>query len=484
MKLFYKSIFTAAALFAVCGLAACGDSKEDEPDNNTTTTTTSSSSSDLSVVSATNTQVLSDGYYDGTDIAVTFSDDVVLSNAEFITFDGSVMSVTPTISGKTATWHISLQSESSHTLVINRYAFTTASKKFLAKAYTYEFTTEAQPEVVSNFDALSNTSATKEAQNVYNYLVQQNGKKILSGAMANVNNNNDFADWINKLSGKYPALTCYDYIHQHYSGQNWINYTNITPAKTQWQNNGLVAYMWHWRVPKSQDDYINKNYSNYDYNASFDVNAALTAGTWQNECINADIAQIAGFLKLLQDENIPVLWRPLHEAAGDYSWGSWFWWGSKGVDATKKLWIYLHDKLTNEYGLNNLIWVWTAQTSDAGANASVDKIKAAYPGNDYVDIVGTDIYADDDASQVAIYRLLQQMTGGKKLITLSETGLVQNPDKCITDGAAWSYFMIWYTNDIHKTSATTDDFGNTQQSLKSVMNSSYVINRDQMPSLK
>jgi hypothetical protein len=76
------------------------------------------------------------------------------------------------------------------------------------------------------------------------------------------------------------------------------------------------------------------------------------------------------------------------------------------------------------------------------------------------------------------------MTGGKKLITLSETGLVQNPDKCITEGAAWSYFMIWYTNDIHKTSDTTDGFGNTAASLKSVFNSSYVINRDQMPSLK
>jgi mannan endo-1,4-beta-mannosidase len=482
MKLFYKSILSAAVAFAVCGLASCSDGNGDEPDNNKNTGTTTSS--DLSVVSATNTQVLSDGLYDGTDVVITFSDDVTLANSEYVSLDGSVLSTTPTISGKSVTWRLNFQSESSHKLVINRYAFTTASKKFLAQAYTYEFTTEKQPEIVSNFAELSNTSATQQAKNVYNYLVQQNGKKILSGAMANVNNNNDFADWIYKVTGKYPALTCYDFIHQHYSGQNWINYSNITPAKTQWNNNGLVAYMWHWRVPNNQDDYNNKNYSAYDYNASFDVNAALTAGTWQNECINADIAQIAGFLKNLQDANIPVLWRPLHEAAGDYTWGSWFWWGSKGVEATKKLWIYLHDKLTNEYGLNNLIWVWTAQTSDAGNNASIDKIKAAYPGNEYVDIIGTDIYAKTDASQVEIYKLLNQITGGKKLITLSETGLIQNPDKCIADGANWAWFMLWYTNDIHKTSDTTDGFGNTAASLTSVMTSSYVINRDQMPSLK
>jgi mannan endo-1,4-beta-mannosidase len=475
MKLFCKSILSAVAIFAACGLASCGDSNGDEPNNSTDY---------MSVVSATNTQVISDGLYDGTDIVVTFSENVSFSNPELVIFDGSVLSTKPTVSGKTATWRLELKSESSHKLVIYPYAFTSSSTKNLAKEYTYEFTTEKRSESVSDFADLSNASATTEAKKVYNYLVQQNGKKILSGAMANVNNNNDFADWIYKVTGKYPALTCYDFIHQHYSGQNWIDYTNITPAKTQWNNNGLVAYMWHWRVPKSQEDYNNKNYSNYDYNASFDVNAALTAGTWQNECINADIAQVAGFLKNLQDANIPVLWRPLHEAAGDYTWGSWFWWGSKGVEATKKLWIYLDDKLTNEYGLNNLIWVWTAQTTDEGKNAAIDKIKAAYPGNDYVDIIGTDIYADNDDSQVEIYKLLNHITGGKKLITLSETGLIQNPDKCIADGANWAWFMLWYTNDIHKGSSTTDGFGNTTTSLRTVMTSSYVINRDQMPTLK
>ena len=109
---------------------------------------------------------------------------------------------------------------------------------------------------------------------------------------------------------------------------------------------------------------------------------------------------------------------------------------------------------------------------------------ASYPGNDWCDVVGVDIYADNDESQKAAYDALRNMTGGKRLVTLSETGRIQNPDKCFADGAFWSWFNLWYTYDQHKNGSTTDGFGNTAESLKKVLESPYVINRDQMPSLK
>ena len=109
---------------------------------------------------------------------------------------------------------------------------------------------------------------------------------------------------------------------------------------------------------------------------------------------------------------------------------------------------------------------------------------ASYPGNDFCDIVGTDIYADNDGSQKSAYDALVAMTGGKRLVTISETGLIQNPDKCFADGANWSWFNLWYTYDQHVSGGTTDGFGNTAESLKAVFDSEYVINRDQMPSFK
>jgi mannan endo-1,4-beta-mannosidase len=466
-----KLLKYCAIIAAAVGFAACSD--DDVVDV-----------TPLSITSAENEQVLEAGLYDGTDIKLTFSEDVTLPNAVVINLDGSLLTDTFTIVNNVATLRLYLDGETTHTLSIGRYAFRGASGSFLENTYDYTFTTAKAPVIVNNFGQLSNASATQQAKNVYNFLVEQNGKKVLSGAMANVNNNNQFADWIYGITGKYPALTCYDFIHFHNSGENWIDYNDITPAQTQWQNNGLVAYMWHWLVPSSEEDYNAKNYANYAYDNNFDVEAALTDGTWQNECINADIAQVAGYLKRLQDAGIPVIWRPLHEAAGDYSNGAWFWWGKSGVESTKKLWIYLYDKLTNEYGLNNLIWVWTAQTSDGGQLASYQTVKAAYPGNDFVDIIGTDFYADDDNSQLATYQRLQQISGGTKLITISETGLAQSPDKSIADGAAWSYFMIWYTDWVISSSETTDGFGNTAESLNNVFSSQYIINRDQMPSLK
>ena len=84
---------------------------------------------------------------------------------------------------------------------------------------------------------------------------------------------------------------------------------------------------------------------------------------------------MAGYLKLLHDANIPVIWRPLHEAAG-----GWFWWG-KNADSFKKLWIQMFDYFKAQ-GLNNLIWVWTSETGDADW----------YPGDAYVDIIGRDLY--------------------------------------------------------------------------------------------
>ena len=93
---------------------------------------------------------------------------------------------------------------------------------------------------------LCNPSASQQAKNVYEFLLQQSGKKTLSGTMSGSSNSNDFADLIYSNVGKYPALTGYDFIFLQYSPtpESWswkVNYNDISAAREQWNNNGLVS---------------------------------------------------------------------------------------------------------------------------------------------------------------------------------------------------------------------------------------------------
>jgi mannan endo-1,4-beta-mannosidase len=62
----------------------------------------------------------------------------------------------------------------------------------------------------------------------------------------------------------------------------------------------------------------------YTYGTTFNLTAALTNTSSENYALLVyDMDVIAWKLLELQAYNIPVIWRPLHEADG-----GWFWWGA------------------------------------------------------------------------------------------------------------------------------------------------------------
>ena len=345
---------------------------------------------------------------------------------------------------------------------------------------------------------LCNPSASQQAKKVYEFLLQQSGKKTLSGAMSGSSNSNDFADLIYSNVGKYPALTGYDFIFLQYSPtpENWswkVNYNDISAAREQWNNNGLVSYMWHWNVPTSESAWKNgtekgdyTGYAFYSDKTAFDIKEALKEGTWQNQFLMKDIEEAASYLKNLRDAGIPVIWRPLHEAAGNYNLysdnGAWFWWGKGGAEPCKQLWRLLYDQFTNVHGLNNLIWVWTV---DATAGCE-DQYDDWYPGDDVVDIVGVDIYENNTDAKTRQFQALVDVTKGNKLVSVSECGNIPDPDKCFAQGNAWSWFMVWCTYDENNNLALSNkDWNlNTKTWWSTVMASKNVINCADVPNLK
>ena len=345
---------------------------------------------------------------------------------------------------------------------------------------------------------LCNPSASQQAKKVYEFLLQQSGKKTLSGTMSGSSNSNDFADLIYSNVGKYPALTGYDFIFLQYSPtpESWswkVNYNDISAAREQWNNNGLVSYMWHWNVPTSESAWKNgtekgdyTGYAFYSDKTAFDIKEALKEGTWQNQFLMKDIEEVASYLKNLRDAGIPVIWRPLHEAAGNYNLysdnGAWFWWGKGGAEPCKQLWRLLYDQFTKVHGLNNLIWVWTV---DATAGCE-DQYDDWYPGDDVVDIVGVDIYENNTDAKTRQFQALVDVTKGNKLVSVSECGNIPDPDKCFAQGNAWSWFMVWCTYDENNNLALSNkDWNlNTKTWWSTVMASKNVINREDMPNLK
>ena len=297
---------------------------------------------------------------------------------------------------------------------------------------------------------------TDQATKLYQFLYDNYGEKIISGAMTL--NSMDEINWLKTNTGKEPALIGLDFMH---CGRNYNWYNDEEPindAKNYYNRNGIPAFCWHWRDP------LRKTEAFYTTDTDFDVSKVLDETSAEYKAIIDDIDYISGLLKKLQDNEIPILWRPLHEASG-----GWFWWGAKGPEPCKILYLLMYDRMVNHHGLKNLIWVWTSQQNDM----------EWYPGDEYVDIIGRDIYKEGDhSSQILEFNKLNDDYGRKKMVTLSECGSFPDVDNLIADGAEWSYFMPWYGDFVRSSTYNSLDL------WKKMFAHEKVLTLDEMPDLK
>lgn len=297
------------------------------------------------------------------------------------------------------------------------------------------------------------------AKRLYQFLYDNYRKKIISGVSERKE-----ADWLKANTGKYPALLDLDFLHCN-RGYTW--YDNNTPfnqGKAWATQKGIVCFQWHWRDPSRKTEaFYTQSGNSTDY-TTFDITKIFDETSPEYKAMISDIDWISGQLKRFQDAGIPVIWRPLHEAAG-----GWFWWGAKGPEACKKLWQVMFDRMVNVNGVHNLIWVWTHEPGD----------DAWYPGDEYVDIVGRDIYkTGDHSSQILEFNDMTSRYGGKKMVTISESGSYPDVDNLVADGAGWSWFMVWNGDFVRSSTYNPLDL------WKKMFASDYVITLDEMPDIK
>ena len=309
-------------------------------------------------------------------------------------------------------------------------------KEFEAKAFT-----------LCNAPVTKN--ATPSAVKLYNFLVNNFGKKTISGVMTGNMDAYTIGDAtqhedvqaVYKAGGKYPALIGADLMNATGANKDegWFQqYTEkaIDIAKTTWKKGGIPAFTWHWRPGDEVEFYVKGAHDTY---TEFDFSEAFIKGstTWDTtsaayKAIVGDIDHVSQIFLDLQKEGVAAIFRPLHESGGN-----WFWWSINTGKQFIALYQLLYERMVFKNGVNNLIWDFNPQ----------DASKLSWtPGETYYDVLSVDIYnkANDHQSNSAAFIDFANKGGTNKIIALSENGPIPDVDNMYAENAPWSWWMPWY----------------------------------------
>jgi mannan endo-1,4-beta-mannosidase len=167
-------------------------------------------------------------------------------------------------------------------------------------------------------------------------------------------------------------------------------------------------------------------------------------------------------LSMAPNSIIPILFRPYHEMNG-----SWFWWGGvPGEDRYIKLWKQLYKLYTEEYQLDNLIWVWSPDDPDHG-------LDGYYPGDDYVDIIGCDVYHFGKQRPYYMaekYKRITSISPGKP-VCIGECSEIPS-ESVLEEQSLWTWFMAWDVLVFQM---------NSSDKLREIYQSDRFITRDELP---
>lgn len=303
-------------------------------------------------------------------------------------------------------------------------------------------------------------------------------------------------DWIADLTGEYPAIRGFDFMNYN-PLYGWDDGT--TQRVIDWVKNrgGIATASWHINIPTDFEGYtpgdaVDWSMCTYKPNKQFKIANAVKEGTKENDYLNLAIEDLAEQFQILQDNNVPIMFRPFHEAEGNPSStsdpidgsGAWFWWSQDGANDYKALWRYLYEQLTEKYGLHNIIW---EQNLYAWSDASAQW----YPGDDCVDIVGWDKYdtqynrhdgltsGPNEDCNSNVYWAINGYVNNKKMTAITENSTIPSVGNLVTEKATWLYFCTWYDNGQEDFISGTDY--NDPERVKEMYQSDYCITLSELP---
>ena len=320
-----------------------------------------------------------------------------------------------------------------------------------------------------------NENAADTAKALMKNLSECYGKYMITGQYAAGIGNTE-ADLIYQTTGKYPVIrcSCLDVPRESFDE----SFLLIDSCAEWYRKGGISAVTWYWSAPSEKSSARTDETDFVLADAVTDTDLSLLSeqeirGLYSDGSINEqtyrlvlDIDSMAGQLTSLRNKGVPVLWRPLPEGSGD-----WFWWGASGPESYKWLWNLLYKRLTDYFGLDNLIWVWNGQSEDTLVDPST------------YDIAALDLYIDGEKDYGVQFNekfaAFSTFAGDGKLIAISECGSIPDVDAAFRDNTVWSFFGLWHGKYLTDDNGAYSEEFTSKDSLVHLYNSDGALTLDE-----
>ena len=272
--------------------------------------------------------------------------------------------------------------------------------------------------------------ASAETINLYNNLKKNTAKGFMFGHQddlaygvhwKDVDGNSD----IKEVTGEYPAVYGWELGHLELDSLANLDGVLFTTMKkliaAGYERGGVITISWH---------FTNALTGKSAWDAKPGTVAAILPGGSKHDLYISWLDKLAAFmhdLKGKKGEAIPVIFRPFHELNG-----SWFWWGKNlcTPEELKALYRFTVSYLRDAKQVHNLLYAFNTDRFKDEA-----EYLERFPGNEWVDIIGFDIYQRDKDNEQFIrdmdkaLSVLEKLAAEKnKIVALTEFGYGGLPD--------------------------------------------------------
>ena len=297
----------------------------------------------------------------------------------------------------------------------------------------------------------SDKKATKETVALYRNLKKLLNKGVMFG------HQDDLAygvNWkyeagrsdIRDVTGDYPAV--YGFELGRLELDHAVNLDSVPFAamrgfiQSVYKRGGMVTLSWHLNNPLT---------GKTAWDPAPGTVLSILPGGEKNGLYTSWLDKVAVFIQSLKGERgeaIPVLFRPFHEMNG-----GWFWWGKTHCtpDELKSLYRFTVTYLRDTKNLHNLLYAFNTDRF-----SSKEEYLERYPGNEWVDVVGFDIYQrskGENANQAFMSEIGNMLsdiesiaTENQKVPALTEFGFNALPD------SSWWTAVFWKALQSHRIS--------------------------------